>query len=149
MDISVRDRTALSVALLGGIAFAFFAIEAGAASHHGFLVAVSYVLVFIPATVLLSERLKILVWQASVITFAVCVLAWNLFVQKIDFVRGGAGLSFAQIVFVLWTAVTIFSSPVPLYFGLRRVAPPTRYYLASAVVASVVVLYWALKTLVR
>jgi hypothetical protein len=149
MDISVREKIALSVALLGGIAFGFFATQSGATGHHGILVAVPYVLVLIPATVLLSERLKILVWQASVITFAVYVLAWNLFVQKIDFARGGAGLSFAQIAFVLWTAVTIPSSPVPLYFWLRRVAPPTRYYFASVVVASAVVLCWVLKILVR
>ena len=105
-------------------------------------------LVLIPAIVLLSERLKIIVWQASVISFSVYVLAWNLLIQKIDFAKGGAGLSFAQIVFVLWTAVTIPSAPVPLYFWLRRIAPPNRYYVASAVTVAVIVLCWVLEILV-
>ena len=149
MDIPIRDKTALCAALLGGPVFGFFATGASRAGYNGILIAVPYVLVFIPATVFLSERFKILVWQASVMSFTVYVLAWNLFVQKISFGRGGAGLSFAQIVFGVWTAVTIPSAPIPLYFWLRHVAPPRRYYLASAATVAMVVLCWVLKTLVR
>ena len=149
MDISTRDKVALCAAFIGGPAFGFFATEASNAGHRGILVALPYVLAFIPATVLLSERLKIVVWQASVISFAIYVLAWNLLVQKIGFARGGAGLSFAQIVFVLWTAVTIPSAPVPLYFWLRGVAPANRYYVASAVTVAVIALCWVLAILVR
>jgi len=149
MDVSIRNKAALCAALIGGPAFGFFATEASRASHRGILVSAPYVLALIPVTVLLSERFKIVVWQVSVISFTVYVLAWNLLGQKIDFAKGGAGLSFAQIVFVLWTAVTIPSAPVPLYFWLRRIARPNRYYVASAVAVAVIVLCWVLAILVR
>jgi hypothetical protein len=148
MYISIRDKAALCAALIGGPAFGFLATETSRAGHRGILVTVPYVLALIPATVLLSEQLKIVVWQASVISFAVYVSAWNLLVQKIDFAKGGAGLSFAQIVFVLWTAVTIPSAPVPLYFWLRRIATPNRYYVVSAVTVAAIVLCWVLAILV-
>jgi len=149
MVISIRDKAALCAALIGGPAFGFFATEASRADNRGILVIAPYVLAFIPSTVLLSERRKIVVWQASVISFTVYVLLWNLLAQKIDIAEGGAGLSFAQIVFVLWTAVTILSAPVPLYFWLRRIAPPNRYYVASVVSVLAIVLCWVLTTLLR
>jgi hypothetical protein len=148
MTFSIRDKAALCAALIGGPAFGFLATEASRAGHRGSLVIVPYVLAFIPATVLLSERLKIVTWQASVISFVVYLLGWNLLVQKIDFANGGAGLPFVQIVFALWTAVTIPSAPVPLYFWLRRIAPPNRYYVASAVTVAVIVLCWVFAILV-
>jgi len=132
MKFSFRDKAALCAALIGGPAFGFLATEASRAGHRGSLVIVPYVLAFIPATVLLSERLKIVTWQASVISFVVYLLGWNLLVQKIDFAKGGAGLPFVQIVFALWTAVcarpAVFlaaphCSPEPL---LRRICSDRR-----------------------
>jgi hypothetical protein len=145
MSISVRDKTALCAALIGGPLFGFLATEFGGTAHRGVLVGATYVFLFIPAAVLLSKRLEILVWQASVISFGIYVLAWNVTVEKIDFAAGGAGLSFPLTAFLVWDASTIFSAPVPVYFCLRRIARPYRYYAAGGVTVVVVALFWLLK----
>jgi hypothetical protein len=77
MDISIRDKAALCAALIGGPAFGFFATDASLAGNRGILVSAPSVLALIPATVLLSERFKIVVWQVSVISFTIYVLSWN------------------------------------------------------------------------
>lgn len=111
------------------------------------LFAAPFVFLFIPAVVLLSERLEFFVWQASLVSFALYVLAWNVVVGKIDFARGGGNLSFPQIVFALWSACTVFSPPVPLYLCWRRIARPYRYYAATGMTIAIILLWWLLKVI--
>lgn len=145
---AARDKIALFAAITGGPLFGFLVTEFGRTGRRGIFLAAPYVFLFIPVVVLLSERLKILVWQASVFSFATYVLAWNLRLQKISFDRGGAGLSFLQILFVIWAASTIFSAPVPIYFSLRRIERPYRYYAVTGVTITGIVLWWLLKVIV-
>jgi hypothetical protein len=147
VHILARDKIALIAAITRGPLFGFLATEFNRTYHRGIFLAALFVFLFIPAVVLLSERFKILVWQASVFSFATYVLAWNLRLQKISFNRDGAGLSFLQILFVIWTAGTIFSAPVPIYFSLRRIERPYRYYAVAGVTITGIVLWWLLKVL--
>jgi hypothetical protein len=142
MSISVRDKTALCAAIIGGPLFGFLATKLNGTGHRGILVAARFVFLFIPAAVLLSERLELLIWQTSVVSFAVYVLAWNFGTHKIDLATGGAGLSFPQVVFVLLGCCTVFSAPVPLYFCSRRIGRPYRYYVAVGMTIAVILLWW-------
>jgi hypothetical protein len=145
MNISARDKIALSAALIGGPVFGFLATEFGGSGHQGVRIAIPFVFLFIPTIVMLTERLEFWVWQASVVSFAIYVLAWNIRLHKISFARGGGGLSFPRIVFVLWGVGTALSAPVPLYFCLRRIARPYRYYIAFGLTIGAILFYWMLK----
>jgi hypothetical protein len=123
----IRAKIAVVVAIAGGLLFGFLATKFGQTGHPR-IVPAGFVFLFIPVVVVLSERLKMLVWQVSVFSFITYFLAWNIRIHKISFDSGGAGLSFLQILFVSWAGSTIFSAPVPFYFFLRRIQPRYRYY---------------------
>lgn len=145
---AIRDKIAVVVAIAGGLLFCFLATEFGQTGHPR-IVPAAFVFLFIPLVVVVSDRLKMLVWQASIFSFITYLLAWNIRIQKISFGSGGAGLSFLQILFVSWAGSAIFSAPVPLYFFLRGIQPPYRYYALIGATIIGAVLWWMVEIITR
>lgn len=107
--VSSRDRIALVVATVLGVAFAYLSARAGFA---WIMAAGPYVLIVIPCVVaFLADQRKLLVWQVCILSFVLYVLENNWGMKWKDTLT---------MIYVIWALGTIFSSPVPAYFYLRR-----------------------------
>jgi Ankyrin repeats (many copies) len=110
MSLTKKDALAVFIAILLGLAFEFLS---GLAGYGGVLVGGFYGLVVVPLVVLsLADQRKVLVWQASIVPYALAVVVENALL---------AGWRTAFEVFLLfWVAGTVISSPVPVFLYWRR-----------------------------
>jgi len=107
MTLTKKDKIALLVAVLLGVAFGYFTMLAG---FGGLLVGGFYGILIVPLVVLfIAEQRKILAWQACVVPFALSIVVGNARL-------GGLGAADAlTIFFTFWPIGTVISSPVPLF----------------------------------
>lgn len=119
MTFSLKDKIAVLVASGLGATFAYLTMLAGPAWT---LVGGAYGIVIIPLTIVyVADQKKLLVWQASIISFAAYVVAANAHL-------GGLRPTEGVTVFLgFWAGGTIISSPVPAYYYLQR-AKKRKYY---------------------
>jgi hypothetical protein len=105
MAFTAKDKVALSLALVLGSAFGHFSILAG---YGGVLIGGFYGILIVPLVVIfLADQRKVLVWQASIVPFALCVF----------FENGGVDV---RALFMFWAMGTVISSPVPIFLYWRR-----------------------------
>jgi|SRR5579863_10126268 len=105
MTFTTKDKNALPVAILLASAFGYFSILAG---YGGVLTGGFYGVLIVPLVVVfVADQRKILVWQASIIPFALYVSFES------------AGLSI-PVFFMFWAMGTVISSPVPIFLYWKR-----------------------------
>ena len=105
MMFTAKDKVALPVVILLGSAFGYFSVLAG---YGGVLVGGFYGILIVPLVVLfVADQRKMLVWQASIVSFAFCIF----------FENGGVDVG-ALLMF--WAMGTVISSPVPIFLYWRR-----------------------------
>lgn len=103
--LTAKDKVALPVAILLGSAFGYFSILAG---YGGVLIGGFYGILIVPLVVVfVADERKMLVWQASIVSFAFCVF----------FENGGVDVG---ALFMFWAMGTVISSPVPIFLYWRR-----------------------------
>jgi len=112
MALSSKDKIALLVAVLLGTAFGYFSILAG---YGGILIGGFYGILIVPLIlVYAADQRKILIWQACIIPFALCVVVENARL-------GALGLAGAFGVFyIFWAVGTVISSPAPVFLYWKR-----------------------------
>jgi small basic protein len=75
MALSLKDKIALLVAVLLGTAFGYFSILAG---YGRILISGFYGILIVPLIVVyVADQRKILIWQACIILFGICVVVEN------------------------------------------------------------------------
>src|SRR5271169_6446012 len=75
MTLTAKDKVALPFAIILGAAFAYFSVLA---SYGGVVIAALYGILIIPLVVVyVADQRKILVWQACIIPFALCIVIQN------------------------------------------------------------------------
>ncbi len=90
MALSTRDKIALPVAVLLGTAFGYFSILArlGGTVIGGF-----YGILIVPLVVVyVADQRKILIWQACIIPFALCVVVENARLGALVGIAGAFGV---------------------------------------------------------
>ena len=112
MTLTRKDKIALPVAVLLGVAFGYFTMLAGFA---GLLVGGFYGILVVPLVVLfVADQRKILAWQACIISFALSIVVGNG-------LSGGLGSAEALTIFFgFWPIGTVISSPVPMFLYWKR-----------------------------
>jgi len=130
------DRALLWISLAAEAAIGPALLVAGYAMGLGFgLGAYLYILcsaVVVPLFIFGAGRFKFVAWQLGVASLTLSVIADNIWNHAIF--RG----EILQVAFVFWALGTLSSSPVPIYFLLRPLAPRHRY-IAGAVIAAVAI----------
>jgi hypothetical protein len=112
MALTTKDKIALLVAILLGTAFGYFSILAG---YGGTVIGGFYGILIVPLVVVyVADQRKILIWQACIIPFALCVVVENARL-------GALAIAGAFAVFyIFWAVGTVISSPVPLFLYWKR-----------------------------
>ncbi len=112
MALTTKDKIALPVAVLLGTAFGYFSILAG---FGGTVIGGFYGILIVPLVVVyVADQRKILIWQACIIPFALCVVVENARL-------GALGIAGAFGVFeIFWAVGTVISSPVPIFLYWKR-----------------------------
>jgi hypothetical protein len=119
LTFSLKDKIAVLVASGLGATFAYLAMLAGPAWT---LVADAYGIAIIPLTIVyIADQRKLLVWQASIISFGAYVVAATAHLRGLRPTEG------VTVFLGLWAGGSIFSSPVPAYYYLQR-AKKRKYY---------------------
>jgi hypothetical protein len=87
--------------------------------------------------VIFAEEWKLLVWQACVWSFVLCLVAGNS--GDYPWRRG----EFVQVVFVSWCLVAIISGPIPAGFYVLRLNSRWRYIAGIAIATLAIALLFA------
>lgn len=93
----------------------------------------------VPLLTLAAGRLKFLAWQIAIISIVLAVIGDNLRLNAIhrDEIRSAA--------YVFWAGGTLVSSPLPIYFVLKPLAPRQRYIVGVIIGAIALGLWFGLK----
>ena len=112
MTLTTKDKIVLPVAILLGTAFGYFSILAG---YGGILIGGLYGILIVPLLVVYAaDQRKILIWQACIIPFALCVVIENARL-------GALGKTEGFVVFYMfWAIGTVISSPAPVFLYWKR-----------------------------
>ncbi len=90
MALSTRDKIALPVAVLLGTAFGYFSILA---RFGGTVIGGFYGILIVPLVVVyVADQRKILIWQACIIPFALCVVVENARLGALVGIAGAFGV---------------------------------------------------------
>jgi hypothetical protein len=95
--------------------------------------------IVVPLLVLLSGRLKFWAWQFAIASLTLAVLADNVRLKSLHQSQIGA------VAYTFWAIGTLLSSPLPVYFLLRSMAPQRRYVLGIVIVVIIVGLWIGIK----
>jgi hypothetical protein len=112
MTLTTKDKIAIPVAILLGTAFGYFSRLAG---YGGLFIGGFYWILIVPLLVVyIADQRKILVWQASIIPFALCVVIENARM-------GALGKAEGFVVFYMfWAIGSVISSPAPVFLYWKR-----------------------------
>jgi hypothetical protein len=135
-----RDWISLCAAILFGpvllgIGSAVPGLIYGAAAMYYFLCCA----IILPLLVLIADRLKACAWQIAIGSLTLTVIS--------DPRRAIPRSQIAPVTFVFWAISTLLSSPVPIYFFLRRSAPRQRYVYGIAIATTAIALWFGLKAI--
>jgi len=111
MTFTRKDKVALPAAILLGTAFGYLSVLAGFGA--GVIWAVYGVLIVPLIVIYVADRRKILIWQASVIPYA-------LFVANENRLQGAPADWVIGVFFLFWAMGTAMSSPAPAFFYWKR-----------------------------
>jgi Ankyrin repeats (3 copies) len=109
MNISSRDKIALLIAGVSGVAFCFLAQFAGYGSA---VVTVPYAVAIIPFVISRADQRKLLVWQVCILSFTAALVARDSLSNPKEAL---------EVAFVFWIFGSLLSSPLPLFIYWQRV----------------------------
>src|SRR5260370_9471551 len=111
MTFTRKDKVALPAAILIGTAFGYLSVQAG---FGGEVIGAVYGVLIVPLIVIyVADRRSILIWQASVIPYA-------LFVAVENKLQGAPADWVIWVFFSFWAMGTAISSPAPAFFYWKR-----------------------------
>jgi hypothetical protein len=136
----LREWTSLVAAIAIGPAFLLLGrhipglIFGAAASANILLCAI-----VVPLLTAAAGRFKFLAWQVAIISIALAVVGDNLRLNAIH--RN----EIPSVAYVFWAGGTLLSSPLPIYFLLKPLAPRQRYIVCIFIGAIALALWFGLK----
>jgi hypothetical protein len=137
---ALREAVSLAAALAIGPAFLLAGhripgLMLGAAAGAYILICS----VVVPLLTIAAGRLKFVVWQLAIISIAAAVVGDNLRLNAIH------RSEIPSVAYVLWAGGTLLSSPLPVYFLLKPLAPRQRYIVSMLIGAVALALWLGLK----
>jgi hypothetical protein len=139
IGVQSRDWISLIAAIAVGPVFLKIGYKTGlvfdAAAFAYFLCCMFVV----PILTLCAGRLKFLTWQIAILSLAFTVVEDNLRLNAIY------PSEIAGIAFLFWALGTLLSSPVPIYFLLRPLAPRQRYAFGVVLAVAALALWFGIK----
>ena len=112
MTLTTKDKVAVLVAILLGVAFGYLSMLAG---YGGVLIDGIYGILIVPLVVLyVADQGKILVWQACIIPSALWVVVGNASLGRLGTAEG------LTVFYMFWATGTVISSPVPIFIYWKR-----------------------------
>jgi hypothetical protein len=144
MDTPVRHRNLRErISLIAATAIGPIFLVVGYRAPPAFApAAVGYILVcflIVPLLTAAGGRFKFLAWQLAIFSIDLAVIGDNLRLNAIH------RSEIPPTAFVFWAGGTLLSSPLPVYFLLKPLAPRRRWIVGIMVILTALLLWLAIK----
>jgi len=121
MKFTTKDKIALLIAILLGPAFAYLSVLAG---YGGIVIAACYWILIVPIVVVaVAGQSKILVWQVSIVSYALYIVLNVDCLGGLGKMGGRSVLSMflaPGVLYMFWAIGMVLSSPVPILLYWQR-----------------------------